>query len=243
MQLNILHTEAAELLVQRLQTRAAASPFNFSSTEVDAAKLTRLPSEFLMDNMEPVEAPLPSMIWWRAFELRSATLGTRTILVGTVETRDLLAESWNTLLRGASYLRANLDDDSAQTDLYLFVVAPPGTNTSEGWLRTARTIERSEQICRKYVWLPPSGPNDFGVMADNLLNRTFLTSPVPIEDEVTNRATDLGPLDTALLEYGILGRLPQTAIREWTRILNQAPVPGRAVALDLISAVEGDSNE
>lgn len=244
MPLNALHIEAAEEFVRHLHARAANPPFNFSSTEIDAEKLVRLPAEFLLDEIEPNEAASsPSMAWWRAFELVSVTLGTRTILTGTVETRDLFAESWSSLLRSASYLRANLADDSARTDLYLFVIAPPGTSSSEGWLRTARTIERSEQICRKYVWLPPAHPNEFGMMAENLLNRTFLTSPVPGEDEVTNRATDLGPLDTVLLEYSRLGKLPQAAISEWTRILNQAPAPGRAVALDLIAAVEGDSHE
>lgn len=242
MQLDTSLDMAAQLLVRRLQMRAAAPPFSFAAEDIRDEDLIRLPTERLLAELEAVEQDLsPPATWRQAFELQSAELGSRAILVAAVEKYDLQADEWSTLLRAASCLRANLEDDQARTDLYLFVVAPAGTSTSEDWQRTARTLERSEHICRKYVWLPPDNPNDWESMADDLLNRTFLTSPVVAE--AASRTTDLGPLDTILREYASEDKLTETALRAWTQILTRAVSPARVIAEELLAAVEGQSHE
>lgn len=105
MQLDTSLNMAAQLLVRRLQMRAAASPFSFAAADIRDEDLTRLPAERLLAELEAVEQDLsPPATWRQAFELQSAELGSRAILVAAVEQYDLQADEWSILLRAARSL-------------------------------------------------------------------------------------------------------------------------------------------
>lgn len=62
---------------------------------------------------------------------------------------------------------------AAATDIYMMLLAPPGSRSHGAWLALASEIERDDRLARKHVWLPDAQGNNFA----EFIAATFLARP------------------------------------------------------------------
>lgn len=104
-------------------------------------------------------------------------------------------------------------------DLYLFLVAPWGSDFDQNWRAVAGLVERDELICRKSVWLPPIQQENPARSVEAFLDRTFMGRPWDVSVDASPR--ELDPLER-LVELAAaapdIGPNEKNAYRRWIEI-------------------------
>ena len=133
-----------------------------------------------------------------------------------------ILEQMQTLYKRALEVRGGLTQAGA-SDLYLFIVGPPGSASDPEWESLAYEIELDERVCRKLVWLP----DERGEEVDDFIRRTFLARPW--------KQTRTGTVHT-------LGKLTQSVNvpPEWMKILLETDLDGRELIEALIQGIGDD---
>lgn len=68
-------------------------------------------------------------------------------------------------------------DGQHKHELLLVLAAPEGAAVDAVWEDAAHVIERDDRVCRKLVWLPPTGATAEADSLDHLIAQTFLARP------------------------------------------------------------------
>lgn len=103
-------------------------------------------------------------------------------------------------------------------DLLLVLVGPPGSCGDETWWERQQGIERDARVCRKLVWLPPSGADETAVSVSEFLDRTFLVRPW-LKDPAQNTALELDRI-AMLAERIVPAGLSSEEARAWIDLLS-----------------------
>jgi hypothetical protein len=242
MPLDESHITAVEQLHEALVRRAADEPFAFSAEPIPIEWLKMFPPDRLENLGNPAEVKETSTADYTnllATRLMSTRFGRRVIVVAPLLEPVLGRGLGRDALSAIAHLRAHLTDIAAQVDIYLVLVAPPGSDSSEDWRAPARPVERNEHICRTFVWLTPADSFHWPKAMDAFFGRTFLALPFGTE---TGPSQDLDPLRNALEELtigSIEGETPFSALQiaAWERILTSGR-PGRGTAQKLVDALK-----
>jgi hypothetical protein len=103
------------------------------------------------------------------------TLGFYTVVLGELteyHTREETLSQVEELLGVILSLRKQFNAARA-SDIYLLMMAPPGSCNDTDWKTLASEIERDDRLARKHVWLPDNDLSDFS----GFINQTFMADP------------------------------------------------------------------
>lgn len=167
--------------------------------------------------------------------LFSARFGRRTILVAPIEGNAFATGLGRRALVAAARLRANLSTDDDRSDMYLFLVCPPG---DEGGPHRRRVLERNEALARTHVWVPGAQPVTWGTEIATVLDRTFLARPA---ETGSGPSGDLTPLQTELNRLVRADVLTAEQAAQWDAILAGEEDERRDVAAELLAVLDGEN--
>lgn len=178
MSIEALHIEAIQKLNEALRAQASADPFLFVAQEIQPEWLRTFPPEQLkigngLLKEENVEDAIDTT-YVQAMSLTSEKFGRRTLLVAPLLEPVLGTGLGRAALTAIAHIRSHIDDVDARVDLYLVLVAPPGSDCSETWRDAIRRVERNEHICRTFAWLPSADSAIWSEAIAEFLSRTFL---------------------------------------------------------------------
>ncbi len=175
------HIAAIQKLDEELRSRASVEPFFFIVQDIQPNWFNTFPPEQLqVENgllQDVTEEETMDTAHIRAMRLASEKFGPRILVIAQLVEPILSAGLGRNALSVVAHIRSHIDDVDTRVDLYLVLVAPPGSDSSEIWQDAVRRVERNEHICRTFAWLPSADSTLWSEAIAEFLSRTFLARP------------------------------------------------------------------
>jgi hypothetical protein len=195
---------------QQLMETAKGSDLPIENSEALASAVFRGARNLESTQIQPVDLPT---------QVTSLKLGRNSVLLGELpdtpskeSIEEVLRRFRNQAVIARSYLTSN-----EALDLQVFLVGPPGSESSDQWSTLALLIERDEKVARKLAWLRPSDSSNNEKSYRDFIRRTFLAQPWDHDGVFT--MADLDSL-TRIPELAD-GSLPRNTAEIWVRLTSQ----------------------
>lgn len=231
------YADAVRSLVEEVRRRASESEvFDYGVESVNSDQLRTTGLEEVARALEDTrgavedEEPDPATI---GLLLTSPRFGRRSILVAPIDGNSFTIGLGRKALVATARFRANLETDEDRSDLYLFLVCPPG---DPGGPHRRRVLERNEALARTHVWVPSTREANWPGEARRFLDRTFLAPPTPTG---TGPSGDLTPLQTELDRLVSQKVIDGMQASRWAAILAGPADEDRDIGAELLAVMDG----
>jgi hypothetical protein len=212
-----MNEKASEVLWSILHERAALRRWTWVESPPHLTR-TRFPAESLLHTRQPPGDRPREDDLDQGYSMRPVALVDQTFVVRVIEL-DALPEDLSTVIAAAN-IQASIDQaycPEAADDIFVFFVATRSPSAGrDAWATFAERIERDDRVCRKLVWIPPTGvaAEPLRKAAGEFLDRTFLAEPWNVKGS-SGGPQEIDPVQRALASMDTTGLPAQSVLAAW----------------------------